>query len=350
MVARTSPGEYFKVAKYYYDAGDYHKALPEINKVIATDSSYAGAFYLRALVQYELGNYEISISDSQMAIGLVEKESSAHAEYLVLRARARYALGVQDNALNDINSAILLSGTNPEAFLVRACIKKAIQDYRGAIADLNYAIETFNPAVADYYALRAQSVQEYYHPKHGDPMYSEVLTDLDRAIELDPDHYAHFVARSAFYLSNKQIDHALTDLSTMILNHPGRHEAYMLRGKILMEHYQYTEAIEDFTHAIALQPDDEKLYRYRALCYHNSGMLRAARQDLSEAITLLSERVVRDETDQHRQIVLAETYIQRGLVTTQINNTTGSCQDFLSARELGVQKGNYYYSKFCNKW
>lgn len=350
VAAGISPEEQFKIAKYHYDAGNLQKALPSVDKVLEDDTVNESAYYLRALIRYGMNDCEASLQDVNKAIQLTEKESTAHAEYLVLRARARLLLGEADKALRDVNSSILLSGTNEAAFLARATIKQSENDYRGAIADLSYAIEHFNPVDPEFYALRAKIVQEYHHPAPHEALFATVLYDLQAAISLDSDNYTHYRFRCSLYLSHDQKPEAMADLATMIETYPDRSEAYLMRGKIHMEDYAYQEAIEDFSRAIELQPHVEKSYRYRALCYHNTGLLKAARDDLSSAISLLAAQVSDHPADHHRQIVLAETYIQRGLVVTNISNATGSCEDFLHARELGVQKGNYYFSKFCNTW
>jgi tetratricopeptide (TPR) repeat protein len=350
LQAQVAPREHFKFAKYSFDQGDYYKSLEHINKAIKSDTSYAGAYFLKASALYEIEKYEMSIDNVDKALSLVDEKSSVAAEYLILRGRGNVMMGKEKEALTDFNTSILTAGTNTTAFVERAALKKKSNDYRGAIADITYAIEISRPENAELYAIRADLLSDFYRPKSGSNEFEKVLGDINKAISLRSDCYDYYRFRSDFYLKTGEKEAAMDALTFMIERFPNRFEPYAKRGLLLLHSYQYAEAIKDFTNSIILNPEDEENYRYRALCYHNVSKYHDAFRDLSKSIDMLSERVGQVNYSKNTQITLAETYIQRGLCLTRMGNSSSSCADFLNALDLGVTKGKVYFRKFCESY
>ena len=63
-----SAREYFKFAKFSFDARDYLKALDYINKAIELEPDYTNGLMLRVEINRELKNYHAMISDSNRII------------------------------------------------------------------------------------------------------------------------------------------------------------------------------------------------------------------------------------------------------------------------------------------
>ena len=348
--AQMVPREYFKMAKYHYDEGAYEQALEMVNKALELDSNYANAYYIRGRIYFDTEEYRHVLIDANRALDLTEKGSTAYAESLLLRGMTHHVLRQEEKAMIDVNESILISGSNPEAFLERARLKRAKSNYRGAIADLNHGIQLSQSKDAEMFATRALFTMEYYQPKWGDVNFDEMVADISRAISIAPDNYDYYQFRTGVFLNSGQKSRALEDLSTMITNFPDRHEAWSMRGLLMLQEAEYGKAVLDLTQSIKRDPTVEENYRYRALCFHNMGRLNEASRDLSAAINILANRMGESQYGDQTQIVLAEAYIQRGLCMTKMGNASGSCGDFQSAGDLGVRKGNYYYNKFCNNW
>jgi len=348
--AQVSPQEQFKFAKYQFDQKAYDKALSYVDQAIAADDSYANAYFLKASILFEIEAYEPCVRQTDRALELADAKSATAADLLLLRGRANVSLGKDEEALQDFNQSILVSASDAEAFRLRSELKKSMNDYRGAIADISHAIKISDPVNARFYAIRADLLNDFYKPKIGSDEYDLVLSDINKSIELEPENYDFYAFRSDFYVVQKQKEAAMEDLTAMINMAPARGEAYATRGLLHLQSYDYMEAVRDFTNSIRLNPENEENYRYRALCLHNMSRYRDAHKDLSRSINMLSEKINEVNYQKDLQMTLAETYIQRGLCLTRMGNASGSCGDFLQAVELGVRKGRQYFKKFCERY
>ncbi len=158
---------------------------------------------------------------------------------------------------------------NPLLYLGRALDMMLIQDYAGAIDNLDRVIELsprfmlayFTRSVVRYkyleYRRVEQATQHNAEPTTSMPMslspealeYSRMYEDLDRVIELSPRFYY----------------------------------AYYNRGNLRFAQQDITGAITDYTEALRLQPDLADAYFNRGLAYLKAGDEKRGRADLSKA-------------------------------------------------------------------
>lgn len=347
--AQMAPREYFKFAKYNYENNKYQAALNMLDKAINDDPQFVNAYYLRAEVEYSLGNYKNALSDMDHVLLLDSEENTYYPDYLLLRGKLHKELNHKDLAVIDLNKSILLSGTKAEAYYERARIKKG-RNFTGSVSDMNDAIR-ISPNNPDYYAERAQIKRDFYHPNYESSKYESILADIEKAIALSPDHFNYYKFRIRLYLESGHKNRALKELNNMISKFPDQQFGYSTRALIRMKDAFYKNAIIDYDKAIELSPDDDKNYRYRGLCFHNTGFYHKARKDFTKAIEILSEKISnQNNIDKRTKITLAEVYILRGICLHQMGNGSLSCGDFLQANELGVGKGLFYYKKFCERY
>ena len=347
--AQMAPREYFKFAKFNYENDEHKVALNMLNKAINYDPQYVNAYYLRAEVNYFLGNYQGALQDIDHVLSLDSQENAYYADYLLLRGKLHEKLNRKDLAIIDLNKSILISGTKAESYFERACIKKE-RNFTGSVSDMNNAIR-ISPDNSEYYAVRAQIKRDFYHPNYENTKYESILKDIEQAIALSPDHFKYYKFRANLYIQSGHKNRALKDLNDMIVMFPDQPFGYAERGLIRMQDALYKYAIADYNQAIALAPNNEKNYRYRGLCNHNTGFYHEARKDFTKAIEILSENIYQQNNPDPRiKITLAEVYILRGICLHQMGNGSLSCGDFLQANDLGIGKGLFYYKKFCERY
>ncbi len=348
--AQLAPREYFKIAKFRYEQQKFDAALKMLNLAISADPVYVNAYYLRSEVKYSTGDFKGALKDIEQVLYLDSEENAYYPDYLLLRGKLYKKLNMNNKALIDFNSVILLSDTKDEAYFERAQIKKDKNNYAGAIADMNEAIN-INPNNVDYYAIRAKIKRDFYHPNYTDKKYESILKDINKAISLDPDQFDYYEFRINLYMESGHKNRALQDLDYMTVKFPDQKFNYFSRGLIRMKDGFYKNAIADFNQAITLAPEDEKSYHYRGLCYHNTGHYIEARKDFTKAIEILSVKMSNHrDSDQRTKIKLAEVYILRGICLHQMGKLSLACGDFLQANKLGIGKGLYYYKKFCERY
>jgi len=91
---------------------------------------------------------------------------------------------------------------------------------------------------------------------------ARALTDLDRAVAIDPNDPENFVMRAATYQLIPDFDRALADFTEVIRICPELAEAFNDRGTAYANRdpMNSSPAIADFTQAIALDPQFADAY------------------------------------------------------------------------------------------
>ncbi len=113
---------------------------------------------------------------------------------------------------------------------------------------------------AEAYAVRAWALRERNQPERA-------LTDLKRAIELQPKTAANYAQRGLTYIRLRDFDRALADYNKAIELNPAAAGFYNDRGVAYLEIKDYPRAATDFDRALELNP------RY-LLAYNNRARVR----------------------------------------------------------------------------
>jgi Flp pilus assembly protein TadD len=109
------------------------------------------------------------------------------------------------------------------------------------------------------------------------------MTDLDKAIELDPDDAGAYNNRGFNYAEMEQFEKAIADYNQALkLRSNYEHVDYLYnnRGFAYGRLGQYNLAFADFERVEALNPDNAWLYYYRAMIYLKMGENDKARSEL----------------------------------------------------------------------
>lgn len=79
----------------------FEKSLAFSNRLVLLTSSEPRGYFLRGIAQYQMGNFEQSLHDINQAISLESKQSDA---FKLERARTKFALQDYSGALEDLNT------------------------------------------------------------------------------------------------------------------------------------------------------------------------------------------------------------------------------------------------------
>jgi tetratricopeptide (TPR) repeat protein len=208
---------------------------------------------------------------------------------------------------------------------LRACARMELQDWPGAIADFDAAIEII-PNVSRLYTKRAVAYICYRDPVTKDLKYPQrARDDCNRALELNPNEVWAVVVRfrlDAYFAKNADgaaradihrlqfiaaqdadtcqyrgvlfqvVDaHALAlrDFDKALDLDPHCARLYAYRGQSLRALGRKAESARDFETAVRLSPNDAYIYRIRAYYYMEEKQQKLAIADLEKAIELLPD-------------------------------------------------------------
>ncbi|MHC4118729.1 MAG: protein kinase domain-containing protein [Planctomycetota bacterium] len=141
--------------------------------------------------------------------------------------------------------------------------------------------------------LLPESPEAYFNRSMMAGTVKETLEMLNRALDLDRDHYDSLEARTLIYYALKEYVLMSTDASQMVGNSSNNSRGYALRAiaqrEIAIQQGEdelLSRAITDHNEAIRLSPDDADLYDQRRRTYVQMGDHRQALSDAQECVRL----------------------------------------------------------------
>ncbi len=246
------------------------------------------------------------------------------------------ALGVQKfekrdyrGALAELNRAIQLNPKSAIAYSYRGALKgEKLSNIQGALADLNRAIQ-LNPNLAEPYSNRGALKGK----KLGD--IQGALADYDRAIQLNPNLANPYNNRGALKedkLGDSQ--GALADYNRAIQLNPNYANPYNNRGALKEDKLGDSQgALADYNRAIQLDPNFAEAYNNRGFLKENKlGDSQGALADYNRAIQLNPN--------------YAEAYNNRGFLK---ENKLGDSQGALADYNRAIQLDPNYAIAYANR-
>jgi len=181
--------------------GNYAEAKTAFALAVKFDPDFAIGWYNLGQVERNLGNYKLSEVYLNKSIELNKNLTKAYFE----RAMLMKQLGKKEKALEDYDTILKLEGENyMEALVNRGLTKKMMGDFKGAISDLDQAVEEF----PDQPELRKN--RGNLHLLLGLPR--KAIDDYTKAIQLNGDYSEAYYNRAiAFFMLYDKIS-ACADL------------------------------------------------------------------------------------------------------------------------------------------
>lgn len=140
-----------------------------------------------------------------------------------------------------------------------------------------------------------QTATAYYESgveKYKKENYRGALKDLNKAIEMDPNYAEAFFVRGnvSYGRFNQNLSKAKEDYTTAIKLNPQFLKAFYNRGLANMDLEKYTDAIDDFTKVIEIDPYYIKAYQIRAQVKKLIGDVEGATFDAETALDIKSSK------------------------------------------------------------
>jgi tetratricopeptide (TPR) repeat protein/membrane associated rhomboid family serine protease len=288
-------------AEKLIESGDLDQAIAEYTEAIELDPKIAEAYNDRGIAYLKKEQFDQAISDFNNAIELKPKLAMAHNN----RGIAYLKKEQFDQAISDFNNAIELKpklamahNNRGLAYFYKKEYEKAWDDvqkaqnlgyqvhpeflkqlrYTRAITDLNKAIE-INPRDADAYYKRGRAHQD-------NNQYDQAISDFNNALDINPRLAQVYNSRGEAWHEKDNYDAAIQDYIDALEIDPRYAEAYFNRGHIKWHKFDYDGAIADYTKAIEIDPRYVEAYNKRGVAWAQKEEYEQAIVDINRALEL----------------------------------------------------------------
>lgn len=116
--------------------------------------------------------------------------------------------------------------------------------------------------------------------------FNEALHHINKALELSPDDYRHFIVLANIYLLMSDANRSLATLLKAADMHPMQAEVLAELGRVQLITKDYPRAIEYLKRALAIDKNNSKAYFWRAMYYLEHADTSKAVSDLQLAVAI----------------------------------------------------------------
>jgi len=281
-----------KIQQHEYDEAS--ELLADL-KVQGPDSLPVTAAQIQINIRQNKNEEAIRLSDE-----IVKKLNNASA--YILRARTYATLGLNDEAVKDLDHAVSIEPDSIEVWIARSDFYRYTKQTEKATADIQHALSM----APDNIQLQKRAIPLFL--ASGEPnMVHEGKILLEQALESNAKdiELRLLSARSALYEGTAPaIENAKKILQKITNDQPEMSEAWVLLGEIAIKQGQLGKAVEAALGGLAYEPSDKNLLLLKA-------RVEAVRSPVL-AIPTLKLLHDLDPNDLSIVMLMADTYIKAG--------------------------------------
>ncbi len=271
-------------------------ALIELDSATSISPNFANAYALKGNI------WEIKKEDrkaiSQYSLAILH--NPLLTESYLRRAALHFKLkDHRDYVLNDVNESIRINPMNASLHELKAYYyantlspQNLKPDYGNAINSLNTAI-LLNPKESKYIKLRSD-----YKFKNGQRL--SALMDINAAIDKSSTNHTYYHSRAIIRFTMSDFRSALNDINKAIELSTGDYMYYQLRGNIYYNLNQYNQAYDDYSTTINFI--FQEISKIKSQISSNSPLNKNLRQTLLlRGMTLVQENKPYDGCDDFKR-------------------------------------------------
>lgn len=284
---------------------------------------------------------------------------STYALAYLNRGRIHLEWGIIEDALNDLDQAILFDPSLGEAYFYKGYILFG-KDSTGADARLfDQAIDNGFTEAWAYYFRGLINIREGKD--------AIALNDFNEAINQKADFALAYHERAGIKRRFGDLQGAHFDYKTAVEYQPTFPNAYNNMGSVKILLGDYEGAIKDYTRALEQDPEFIYAMNNRGYARYFFGEMEGALSDLDAAISLSSKfpivtlnkasllagqdqvipalKLLDEVLEEYPDEALL--YLNRGLIRELTGDLDGACEDWNMAKDLGAEEANQYITE-CN--
>jgi len=256
----------------FYDMGDYARALQDYNRLLTIDPRSDGAYtgigrikHARKDLRGALGDFNTSLSLRETYDGYIE------------RAIVKTELNDFAGALADLDKAYQIHPFRTAVHVNRGYTRFLMGDYAGALQNYNQALQ-IDPQNSKAYLGRAR-IKQVMHDLDA------ALSDFNTSLSLRPS-FDGYLNRAVLKMSLKNFEGARADLDVACQMEPSRPEVCLNKGIIELNTGNTTGALEEFNKALEIDANNFQAYLCRAIVKIRLEDFPGAIADLDRSIQL----------------------------------------------------------------
>lgn len=215
-------------------------------------------------------------------------------------------------AMQYFNQVIKAKPYLEQPYLYRAFAKISLEDYRGALVDLDIAISKNEFIPRAYYARGFV----YNRLKR----YAEAEQDFSKALEFSPENTSYIIGRLESYDLQKKYNEELTDINLILRKTGGEPQLVLEKGRVQLLLGDTIAAYNTMDSLTKTNPDMFNAWGGRAMINMMLNHNDSALNDYNKAIELKSDNFTH--------------YINRGNILHKKQNYSGAIADYNKAIEL----------------
>ena len=298
---------YFRaVSKFMLD--DFKGAEEDASECLTRNPYYTAAYQLRGAARQNQEKYDLAATDYQRSLEFFPEDRLT----LVNMGIVNVEMEQYDIAEKFFDVLLRRFPDYTPGHLSRANMYLVMEDTTNAMTDLNKAIEI------DPYTSHAFSARGLLYFQQQE--YNMALADLDEAIRLDPYIEGNFINRGLIKYYLNDLRGAMADYDRVVEMDENNVIARFNRGLLRAQVADNNRAIRDFDKVIELQPDNNIAYLNRAILNSEIGNSAGAIEDL--------DLVLESHPD------FFSGYYMRSQLKRQLNDLQGAERDYNIARNL----------------
>ena len=234
---------------------------------------------------FNTGKYEECI---QYADTIISRDSGDYVTRTV-KSRALYMLDREEEALEELDKALQSNPEYEDAYIYRAVLnsRKENLDTQKVFNDFATAL-ILNPGSLKVYEQVGNFLMSINQ-------YELAIKNYNKILEVDSTNYVVLVSRGRSYRKLSKYTEAFADLNRAIDLNPDHSLGFEVRAFAYLESKRFHEAVNDFTTLIALSKNEGPefadthafTYNNRGFAYYNLGMLDQALEDINLSLQMV---------------------------------------------------------------
>jgi tetratricopeptide (TPR) repeat protein len=270
---------------YYYRAqvkaeiGDYWGAIDDYASAIQLKPGFINLWLKKAPLWLKVNRYDSAMREYRTAFTLLE---SLHHGSPEADEKKTY-----ESSIDDITEALRHNARNNDGYVARFIAYLLLGNNEEALNNIKTAIE-LTPKSAESHLFQGLALMNL-------KKYEEARASFNKAIELNPKMVRALYNRAMAYVDDGQVDRAIEDLSQVITLAPDYSLARLNRGTCYALQKDYSRAIADFDSVPVDSPNYDNVLLFRGLAKSDLGNREQAKEDLKRAFRLTRSGEVRDK-------------------------------------------------------